>query len=180
MPTSVSGRAVIHLPRDAAWRKLRDLDRASNYVPGVTDVVIDAANPRGVGARRTVFQPRVGHMDETVTHWIEGEGFTVRLHRGADGPPPPFAEATFRYALASGDAAGETTLATLTMTYTPRWGVLGAVLDAVFLERFVRRTTEDTALAMAHHYETDAPVTKRELAALRARQASANSIGIAV
>ena len=171
MPVSVSGRAIIQLPIAEAWKKLCDFERAKYYVPGVTDVVIKTENTGGVGASRTVFQPMVGNMDETVIEWNEGEGFTIRLHRGADGPPFPFSEATFRYALApaSGDAASESTEVTLTMTYTPRYGALGIFLNAVFLERFIRKTTEDTALAMAHHYETDAPVTKKQLARLKAR-----------
>jgi hypothetical protein len=92
-----------------------------------------------------------------VTEWKEGEGFTIRLHRGARSPAP-FREASFRYALVSAGPAA-TDIVT-TMTYTLPLGGVGRLLDRWLLQRFVSGTVQDVAARLARHYETDAPVPR--------------------
>ena len=102
-------------------------------------------------------------MHETITSWDEGTGFTIRLHKG-DGAPTPMREAAFRYELAASADGCEIHVA---ITYELPGGAIGRLLDRLFVGRIIRRTIGDVALALAHHYETDAPVTAELLKALR-------------
>ena len=162
MTTSVTGRAPIPLPVDACWEKLRDLTRAANYVPGLTGCVVTTEAREGVGASRRVTSQQFGDMDETVVHWDEGKGFTIRLHKG-EGPATPFKEATFRYALEPTAAGCEIVT---TMTYQLGFGPLGALFDALILRRMSRSNVRKVAVALAEHYVTDAPVPPARLAEL--------------
>lgn len=163
MPTLVRAAAPIPLPIEACWEKLRDLSRASLYVPGVVAVRLTSERREGVGASRVVTHERFGEMDETVIAWREGRGFTLRLHKG-DAPPRPFREASFRYALVP---AGEDTEIHTEMTYTLPLGFLGEGLARILRPLF-RRNVRDVAVCLARHYLTDAKVEDSELPALRA------------
>ena len=132
MEYSHSHSLEMALPREAAWQKLRDLSVAHHYVPGLTGTEIRTALKEGVGASRRVFQGGGRWLDETVTEWAEGQGFEIRLHRAEQGMVAPFREASFRYWLE--DAGPSTTRLVLTLSYSLRWGVFGALL-----ERLARR-----------------------------------------
>lgn len=146
---SVSGRASISLPIEACWQKLRDLTRAVHYVPGLTECRITTEQKEGVGASRRVVSRQAGPMDETVTEWNEGTGFTIRLHRG-DAPPAMFREASFEYRLVPAGAGCEIHT---TMRYVPGLGGLGRVLDALVLSRVMRRSVQGVADGLASYYE---------------------------
>ena len=94
----VSASSIIDMPRGNAWEKLRDITQAHHYVPGIvrTELVSDYAE--GVGASRYVFRNAKSFIQETVTVWTDGTGFTIRLHRG-EQPAPPFRNAWFEYVL---------------------------------------------------------------------------------
>ncbi len=147
--TTVKGEAGIDLPLERAWELLRDLERAKHYVPGVTDVELTSERTEGLGASRRVITDR-GPMDETVVRWNEGRGFVIRLHRDDEGPPPPFAEASFEYAL---EPAGDACRIRTALSYTPRWGLPGRVLDALVLRRATQRMARQVAEGLARHYE---------------------------
>jgi carbon monoxide dehydrogenase subunit G len=164
MTSSVSGKARIALPIAACWERLRDLERARDYVPGLKGAEITTEQKEGVGASRVVSHAQFGSMNETVVEWNEGEGFLIRLHRG-DRAAFPFSEATFRYALRE---VGDETEISTTMTYALRFGVLGRLLDHAILGRVMQRSVSEVALALAENYETDAPVSPGRLRELRA------------
>jgi len=163
----VRARARIHLPVEACWEKLRDFERALQYVPGLTDVRITTEARQGVGASRVVVHETTGAMDETISEWREGRGFRIRLHRGERGPMLPLRDAYFDYAL---EPAGEGECdIVMTMQYSLGLGPIGTLLDALLVRRLLRRTLGDTALALADNYETDQRVGSERLRVLRAR-----------
>lgn len=167
MPTTVRAAAPISLPIDACWQNLRDLTRAKHYVPGLTDTVITTERKEGVGASRVVTHEQFGEMDETVVAWDEGEGLTVRLHKGSQ-PARPFKEASFRYEFRPGRDASTCEIHTA-LTYELPMGVLGRLLDRILLRRIFQRNVVDTAVCLAEHYETGQPVPRSEVPRLRAR-----------
>ncbi|MGH8355325.1 MAG: SRPBCC family protein, partial [Pseudomonas sp.] len=132
MPSTASHSLLIDLPREQVWSKLRDLTLAAHYVPDLTGCQLHPGPERGLGASRRVLQKNGQWLDETVSEWHEGEGFLIRLHRGAKGAPAPFREAWFRYAIAP---AGERTRFTASLIYQPAGGVLGRLLDHLLLRR---------------------------------------------
>ena len=170
MSSTVRGAAAISLSIDQCWQNLRDLTRARDYVPGLTDTVITTDQTEGIGASRVVTYKQFGEMDETVVEWDEGIGMTVRLHKGSK-PATPFKEATFRYEFrptsdkTSGGAGCEIHTS---MTYELPFGVLGRVLDRLLVGRILRQSVVDSAVCLAENYRTNRPVPSSELSRLRA------------
>lgn len=119
MPAVASHSVLLTLTPAAAWAKLRDLSLAPHYVPGLTGSQFHPGAREGLGASRRVFRKGGQWLDESVVHWQEGEGFVLVLHKGNDGAPFPFRQASFHYALR---AEGETTRVTTSMHYCLRGG----------------------------------------------------------
>lgn len=147
----VSAQMTIPLDREKAWEILRDLSQAHNYVPGIVETQITTDQKEGIGASRKVYQSRDKGIDETVVEWNEGYGFLIRLHRGDAGPPFPFKEAYFRYAVKDVD---DSTILTTSLSYATCWGIVGRALDRVLLRRIIRERVADVALSMKIYYET--------------------------
>lgn len=166
MATTVRAAAKIPLPIDTCWENLRDLTRAKDYVPGLTDSVITTDKKEGVGASRIVSHKQFGDMNETVVAWDEGVGMTIRLHKG-DGPARPFEQAHFRYEFRADPAQPQECEIHTALSYTLPWGPLGRLLDALFLSRLFRRNVVDTAVCLAENYRTGRPVDPSRLPELR-------------
>lgn len=156
--------ATAKLPAEQAWLKLKDLSLANNYVPGINKCVITTEKKEGVGASRRVSGPQQA-LDETVTEWNEGRGFTIRLHNG-DKPARPFGEAQFVYRIDKID--DKTCKLTCTMTYEMGMGFLGNLLHGLFLGNMIRSNIRDVTLSMAYFYETGKRPSKEDLPRLRA------------
>lgn len=93
-------------------------------------------------------------MDETVVEWHEEHGFVVRLHNG-DKSVFPFKEACFFYRIDAGRDGG--TIFKPSMVYSLRGGVVGRVLDSLFLNRIIFGTVRRVALNLKQYYETGRP-----------------------
>ncbi len=161
----VSYETPVALERAAAWQKLRDLSAAHHYVPGLKGVEITTELREGVGASRRVLQGGGLALDETVIDWREGEGFSLRLHRGDKGPVPPMTRAWFDYGLCERD--GQLLLCNR-MRYDVGLGPLGGLLNSLLLRRVVAGAVRDTTLAQKLYYEGGEPVSKEALAAAKA------------
>ncbi|WP_370599495.1 SRPBCC family protein [Pseudomonas nitroreducens] len=138
---------ILDLNPDAAWNRLRDLSLAPHYVPGLTGCEFHPGPRDGLGASRRVLMKR-GFLDESVVEWREGQGLVLRLHRTEQGPPFPFREASFRYALHP-ESGGRTRLS-LSLDGELRGGRLGEWLLAGAL----RRTVAKIAVNLKAFYET--------------------------
>ena len=166
MPHEATAHAVIDLPLAEAWAKLQDISLAHHYVPGIvrTEIVTEAT--QGVGASRYVYRNTKSYIQETVEEWLEGHGFTIRLHRG-DKPAPPFKSANFTYHLES-EGEAKTRL-TMTLRFALPGGGLGRWAGGK-MQPFVQKTIADTALSMKLFYETGQPTTPEALRAYKAAQ----------
>jgi hypothetical protein len=147
-----------------AWDKLRDLSLADQYVPGLTGLEITTEKTGGVGASRRVYQGDKLALDETVVSWSEGEGFSLRLHRGEKGPVPPMTEAYFDYGLRVRD--GRVYLHN-GMRYRLGLGPLGKLLQKLAVGKIVAGAVRDTTIAQKLYYESGAKVSDEALAAAR-------------
>ena len=167
MPEEAKCQLVINMPRAQAWEKLKDLSLAHNYVPGLVKTEITTAQLSGVGASRKVYQTQTRGIDETVTEWVDGSGFLIRLHRGEKGAPPPFKEAWFRYWLEEGEQPGTTLLST-SLIYNISMGGFGRWLEKTFLGKVFKTVIRDVAISMKQFYESGQPVTPAILKQLKA------------
>ena len=155
----VSASSIVDMPRENAWEKLRDISLAHHYVPGIVKTEILGNQAEGVGASRYVYRNEKSYIQETVTEWRDGEGFTIKLHRG-DKPAPPFREAWFDYQLS--DHGTRQTQITTRMAYALPLGALGRFLGKR-MENVVQKTIADVAYSMTLFYETGQPTTASAL-----------------
>lgn len=153
--SKADAEVIVNLPRAEVWQRLRDLSIAHKYVPGLRDCRLTTEQKEGVGASRRVYASSGMELDETVVEWNEGKGFVIRLHDGAKPPPPIFTEARFHYILE--DAPGGKTIFRPTMTYTIKWGALGALLDKLLLNMIIRSNMKKVGLGLKQFYETGKP-----------------------
>lgn len=158
-----TSNVLCNVPAEKAWEKLRDISKAHEYVPGLSGTKLTTTKKEGVGASRRVFS-KYGPLDETVTEWKEGKGFTIRLHKG-DKNPAPFSSAEFTYRIDKiGDKQCKLTTA---MIYELPWGPIGKLLNALMFAGVVRRNVRDVVVCMKQYYESGKPVTPEQLAELR-------------
>lgn len=165
MGSEVSTSLRLAMPREQAWQILQDFACAHNYVPGIVRTEITTAVKNGVGASRKVYDRRGQAMDETITEWHEGEGFRIRLHKGARDAP--FRNSYFVYRLA--DGPDNSTELTTIMGYTPPFGWLGKLLDALLLRRIIGAVIRDVAISMKYFYEHGRRPGKQDLRRLKAQ-----------
>lgn len=152
MNYEASARVVISLPKEQVWARLQDLTLAHCYVPGVLRCELHQGPVTGVGASRRVHQKFGRWLDETVVEWNEGRGFVLRLHRGDKGAPAPFRQAQFRYQI--DDAGNQQTAFTARLSFSMRWGRVGAWLYRRLLRGAVNRTIRDVAGGLKEFYES--------------------------
>lgn len=154
---------LCNMPAEKAWEKMRDISKAHEYVPGLHKTTITTPKKEGVGASRRVVG-KYGALDETVTEWRDGKGFTIRLHKGDKGPAP-FKEAHFTYRI---DKIGDKQCKlTTTMIYEMPWGPMGKLLNAVMFAKVVKGNVRDVVLCLKQYYESGKPVTAADLTKLR-------------
>ena len=143
---------VLDMSPSQAWSIMQDLSVAHHYVPNIIDTEIMTEQLQGVGASRRVYQKTDKWLDETVIEWQEGKGFIIRLHQGEQGAPAPFSEATFRYHIDTVDNNDNQCEVTIGLTYSPRWGGFGALLNKLALASGIRAHTKKIAGKMKQYY----------------------------
>ena len=177
MSTTVRAAAPISLPIETCWQSLRDLTRAQHYVPGLTNTTISTDYKEGLGASRIVTHKQFGEMDETVIRWDEGQGFTVRLHKG-DKAARPFKRASFRYELrpiSNSPSDRDRCEIHTALVYELPFGLIGRLFDRLLLGRIFRLSVIDTAVCLAENYQTGQPVPESRRSQLRANALSSDS-----
>ncbi len=161
---TVTTEFEVDLDANQAWQRLRDLSAPDKYVQGLTSVEFTTGRREGVGTSRQVIQGKSLKLDETVTEWREGEGFTLRLQRGDRGPIPPFKQHFFDYGIREAD--GRVFLVN-SMRYEVGLGPLGRLLDLLVLRRVLANQLRDVTLAQKIYYETGERVTPEILNAAK-------------
>ncbi|NRA42039.1 MAG: SRPBCC family protein [Pseudomonadales bacterium] len=163
MSRAICYKVTLDMPRDKAWSIMQDITVPHKYVPGLIKTEMHTEQTEGVGASRRVFKKMMA-MDETVTDWRNGFGFTIRLHDGEKDKP--FPQSSFDYALEDG-LDPEHCIFTATMTYSFPFGALGRFLDSLFIAPIVKGEIRDVALAVKYFYETNSSPSKADLKSMR-------------
>ena len=151
-------RVILKMSQQEAWRQLEKFDQAHRYVPGVTTTRITTVARRGEGASRHVEQA-LGGMDETVTHWNDGQGYTLRLHNG-EASPIIFKEATFLYRLS--DPPGDQSELICHLSYTLDGGPTLEFLHQIALRNLIQTTNDGVARGLKKFYENTPTAADKE------------------
>jgi hypothetical protein len=152
-------RVEAGLPYDQSWALLQDFSLAHNYVPGLSSTEIVSATRSGLGAHRRVYDTEGDYLEETITSWREGQGFTLDLHEGEE-PMAPFEQIQFIYTVAP--VAGNSTQIQLELAFRMPWGWLGDTLAEWIILPIMEDSLVQIAAGMKYFYETGVPATDED------------------
>ncbi|BDM79768.1 SRPBCC family protein [Acaryochloris marina] len=121
----------IPAPTSDVWNVLANYGEIYKFNPGVANsFILDGSVAKGVGAhRRCDLSDGKNHVLERVTHWKEGESYTVDIYDGT----MPLRTAQARLGVRSN--TGATSVAFMEMEYVPKFGVIGRLMDALMMQR---------------------------------------------
>ncbi len=139
--------------REAVWAALGDVGGVHRFHPHVEcSPLNDGSAEGGLGASRTCHFYDGNHVVEEVTRWVPLEAIDVAIVAGS--MPLAKAKAGFRLTPEEGPAQEARTRVDLRMSYTPKLGPLGALLDALVLRRKFRSILTEVLEGLDVHVRT--------------------------
>ena len=145
---------VIDAPREKVWEVLGDFTCVAAYSPDVRSARVVSKNGTGEGATRRLELNRQGYVEERVTTWSEGQGFSVSVI----GQRSPLRQSSRRWWLAR---QGNGTEVTLEVNYQLKYGPIGALLDLISTRRALRGASDRSLSGLKYHVETGEAVGDR-------------------
>ena len=168
MSREAAFQVTLDMPMEKAWEVMQDLTVPQKYVPGLYKCEMRTEKTKGVGTSRHVYKKMYGvfpvELDETVTEWNEGTGFTLHLHNG-DKDRAPLPKSYFIYKIEP--AGDDKTLFTGAMGYTFWGGALGTLMDVPFVFPGVKMEIHNVVAAIKFYYETGIKPLPADLKRLR-------------
>ena len=150
--TTLGGEININAPRGKVWDILADLRTVQYYDPGVISAHYTSEATEGVGASRHCDLPDEGYVEERITGWKPGEGYTINVYEGSE-IVAPFATQDARFTLSED---GQETTARVEIEYELK---SDAPVDPREVERQWGEEMIPTLLAGLKHYvETGEPM----------------------
>lgn len=121
---------VVSQPIARVWGALSDIGGVANFHPAVErSPLLDGSPERGVGAARTCHFYDGNSVEEVVLESINEKVLVIEITKGS----MPLARAVATIEFTAEDDAS--TKVDFTMDYTPKWGPVGALMDAMMMRR---------------------------------------------
>lgn len=130
---TIETEVTLQAPAQDAWSALREFGDIYVFNPNLTEShLLEGSPTHGLGARRhCTMSDGKNYIREEVIDWQEGESYTVDIYEGT--MPLRTAQATLRVQ----PTGAQTCQVSMSLTYEPKFGALGAVLDVVMLRRMM-------------------------------------------
>jgi len=122
-------KAEIRTTTQAVWDTMADFGNAATWAPGMRKSSLKGDKKTGVGTHRIMRHAWGFRIEEIVTEWSTGAGYSFKLVKA----PFPMCEVCETWVLRPADSGA---LLTIVVSYAMRLGLLGTLLDTV-LVRFV-------------------------------------------
>jgi ligand-binding SRPBCC domain-containing protein len=127
--TTLTNSIAIDAPCDQVWGILANLAELAEYDPAVATSTVTSAIPTGRGASREVTMRDGKHwFKESVTAFEPMEELAFEL------TSCNFPIARLRHTYSFAEVGGQTTV-TQSMTYSPKFGLLGTLMDLAVIRR---------------------------------------------
>ncbi len=151
----VTVERTIHAPATAVWRVLADFGGVHRFHPAVETSPLLNGQSSGLGAQRQCNFYDGRHAVEQVVGWDEGRAIDIDII-GGDMPLK-----SGRGRLSVETVSQGVSVVTMTMTYKPKGGPLGAVMDVLMMRGMFRKMLGKVLDGLDQHVTTGAEVGKR-------------------
>ena len=152
--SKVTVTKTIKVPAERVWKIISDFQNIQIFHPMVDHVDKLSEAGSGVGAKRRCNMYNKQSAVEEVLSWSEGKGYTVSV----EATMMPVRNATARMSVEPNGAHSSN--AGIEMTYTPKWGVVGWVMDLFMIRPMMRRTFSKVIDGLELHATTGQAVGK--------------------
>ena len=139
-------KTEIKTTTQAVWDAMADFGSAATWAPGMRKSSLKGEKKTGVGTYRVLRHAWGFKIEEIVTEWTEGAGYSFKLVKA----PFPMREVCETWVLRPGNNQA---LLNITVSYDMRLGVLGALLDAVLVRFVVAREMRLGICGLKQHVE---------------------------
>lgn len=143
-----STETIIRAPREEVWEVLADIGAIHVWNPGVKDSHTTTDNASGVGASRHCDLGGRNYLEEVIVEYDEGERLTMRVTESN----LPFAHADIRFLLQTEEAS---TRVIVHPEYELKFGLLGALMDRLFVRRSYEKGMQSLLRGLRRHVESE-------------------------
>ncbi|MEO6457712.1 MAG: SRPBCC family protein [Chloroflexia bacterium] len=124
--SSFTTETRIDAPVDKVWAALADIGAIHRWNPGVVQSHVTTDSASGIGAGRHCDLGGRNYLKEEVVEWSMGKRLTMRI----TDTNLPFKSADIRFRLQAG---GSSTIVTVSPDYSLKFGLLGKMLDRLYV-----------------------------------------------
>lgn len=154
--TTLSAKVRIDAPRDVVWNALADFGGTWKYNPNVTASRSLTEANQGVGAERHCDLTFAGaSVRERILEWDDAGGYALEIYDGDKLPPIKNIIARLSVSEENGHTVAEGT-----MSYDPKFGPIGWVMDRLMVRKQFGRAWQGIFAGLKHHAETGEVVEK--------------------
>lgn len=148
---SFTTETIIAAPVTEVWQALGEIGDIYRWNPGVKASHTTSAQEAGLGATRYCDLGGKNFLDEEVVLWQPNEKLTMRI----TGTNLPFATADIRFTLRP---ENEGTVVIVSPMYKLKYGVIGELLDRVYVRNSYQKGMEALLAGLKAHVEGKAEV----------------------
>ncbi|PCJ82565.1 MAG: hypothetical protein COA49_00425 [Bacteroidetes bacterium] len=137
--TTFTKQIIIDASKQKVWQIVSDLGGIYRYNPGVSKSYYTTDITDGIDAARICELQPTGKIMETVTHWNEGEGFSLRVDPIEKAPPVKNFSGKFQLK----EITGIRTQITVTINYDMKLGAIGLLLNNLIIQAKMEEGIKD-------------------------------------
>lgn len=147
-----------------SWALISALSAVNSYLPGIKAVSFEGRKRKGIGALRIIEYHSGTILKERVVTWQDQQSirFEIEFLRGNQ---PPLDSLSHEWRLAADEGAS---ILSSTIRYTPKYDVIGRLIDAFYLRRNIERAYRNSCLAFKYFLEAGQLVTPLQLRKMQA------------
>ena len=136
----VRSEVIIDASSDAVWNVLKEFGSVSDWAPSVSKSYYLDSQTSGIGTGRHCDIDGIGSIDEVVTKWQEGVGFSYSVT-----PLGPLAKSASSWQLTP--ISDSKTKLQVVFSYNLRFGLVGKILHKLVMRRKLEQSLPDTLAA---------------------------------
>ena len=146
--SKLTTQVTINAPKEKVWEVLADFGAVQNFAAGVSRSYYTSDTKEGAGASRHCdLQNPSGYVEERVTEWREGGGYTFEIYESN----APLKTAAIDISLKHD---GARTMVTATLEYQLKFGPIGSLVDLLIVRQQFRKGIIGPLAGLKHYVET--------------------------